>query len=218
MRRAAPDARLRRRLAGLVLAAAALTGIGLAFFAYLLFGSEKHGLALPKLHGQASWSPGEQPAPAFELRDHEGALVSLAALPDRPILLTFFDSDCVDQCPLMGRDLAIMLRRMPADDRPTLLIVSVNPAGDTPASIRDALANWRLAGPWRLHWLRGTKRELASVWRDYGVTVDPTTKTVTHGLPLFLIDGQGFQRTGYLFPFLPNFVALDLKTLRDEVA
>jgi cytochrome oxidase Cu insertion factor (SCO1/SenC/PrrC family) len=215
--RTAPDARLRRRLAALALAAGALTGVGLALFAYLLFGSEQRGLALPSLHGQASWSPGEQPAPAFELRDHEGTLVSFAALRDRPILLTFFDSQCVDQCPLMGRELAIMLRRMRSEDRPTLLIVSVNPAGDTPTSIRRALANWRLAGPWRLHWLRGTKSELAAVWRDYGVTVDPTTRTVTHGLPLYLIDGRGFQRTGYLFPFLPNFVALDLKTLREEV-
>jgi cytochrome oxidase Cu insertion factor (SCO1/SenC/PrrC family) len=208
----------RRRLAALVIAAAALTGVGLALFAYLVFGPEQGGLALPRLHGQASWSPGEQPAPAFELRDHEGALVSLAELRDRPILLTFFDSRCVDQCPIMGRQLATMLERMPSEDWPTLLIVSVNAAGDTPASIRDAIASWRLAGPWRLHWLRGTERELAAVWRDYGITVDPSTKTVTHGLALYLIDGRGFERTGYLFPFLPNFVALDLKTLRQEAA
>lgn len=217
MSRTLPDTRRRRRLAALVLVAGALTGVGLALFAYLLFGSEQRGLALPELHGQASWSPGEQPAPPFELRDHKGAVVSIAALRDRPILLTFFDSRCVDQCPLMGRELGIMLRRMPSGDRPTLLVVSVNPAGDTPASIANALANWRLAGPWRLHWLRGTENELEAVWRDYGVTVDTKTKTVTHGLPLYLIDGRGFQRTGYLFPFLPNFVALDLKTLREEV-
>jgi cytochrome oxidase Cu insertion factor (SCO1/SenC/PrrC family) len=216
--RTVPDEGRRRRLAALVIAAGALTGVGLALFAYLLFGPEEGGLALPRLHGQASWSPGEQPAPAFELRDQEDALVSLVELRDRPILLTFFDSRCVDQCPIMGRQLATMLRRMPSDDWPTLLIVSVNPAGDTPASIRDALVRWRLAGPWRLHWLRGTERELAAVWRDYGITVDPSTSTVTHGLPLYLIDGRGFERTGYLFPFLPNFVALDLKTLRQEAA
>jgi cytochrome oxidase Cu insertion factor (SCO1/SenC/PrrC family) len=216
--RTVPDEGRRRRLAALVIAAGALTGVGLALFAYLLFGPEEGGLTLPRLHGQASWSPGEQPAPAFELRDHEDALVSLAELRDRPILLTFFDSRCVDQCPIMGRQLATMLRRMPSDDWPTLLIISVNPAGDTPASIRHALARWRLAGPWRLHWLRGTERELAAVWRDYGITVDPSTSTVTHGLALYLIDGRGFERTGYLFPFLPNFVALDLKTLRQEVA
>jgi cytochrome oxidase Cu insertion factor (SCO1/SenC/PrrC family) len=216
--RTVPDEGRRRRLAALVIAAGALTGVGLALFAYLLFGPEEGGLALPRLHGQASWSPGEQPAPAFELRDQEDALVSLVELRDRPILLTFFDSRCVDQCPIMGRQLATMLRRMPSDDWPTLLIVSVNPAGDTPASIRDALVRWRLAGPWRLHWLRGTERELAAVWRDYGITVDPSTSTVTHGLALYLIDGRGFERTGYLFPFLPNFVALDLKTLRQEAA
>jgi hypothetical protein len=37
-----------------------------------------------------------------------------------------------------------------------------------------------------------------------------------HGLVLYLIDRRGFERTGYLFPFLPNFVALDLRTLHGE--
>jgi cytochrome oxidase Cu insertion factor (SCO1/SenC/PrrC family) len=206
----------RRRLGALVLATGALTGAAIALFAFLLFGSDHQGLAA-RLHGQANWSPGAQPAPTFELRDHQGALVSLKAMRERPILLTFFDSRCVQQCPLMGRELGLMLRRMPSEDRPTLMIVSVNPAGDTPASILAALTRWRLDGPWPVHWLRGTERDLSSVWRAYGISVDPTTKTVTHGMALYLIDGDGFKRTGYLFPFLPNFVALDLKTLRDEI-
>jgi hypothetical protein len=35
---------------------------------------------------------------------------------------------------------------------------------------------------------------------------------------LYLIDRRGFARTGYLFPFLPNFVALDLRSLGRERA
>jgi protein SCO1 len=208
----------RARLAAIVIALAALEGAGVALIAHLALGSAESGLALPRLHGQASWAAGERRAPPFELRDQNGRAVSLPELRDRALLLTFLDSHCVEQCPIAGRQLATMLRRMPSDEWPTVLIVSVNPAGDTPASIRHALASWRLAGPWRLHWLRGTESELAAVWRDYGITVHPTTKTVTHGLVLYLIDRRGFERTGYLFPFLPNFVALDLKTLRDEAA
>ena len=208
----------RRRLAAVAIALAALSGVGVALVAYVALGSAEGGLGVPRMHGQASWSPAERRAPPFELRDQKGQVVSLAGVRDEPVLLTFLDSRCVDQCPIMGRQLATMLRRMPSHDRPPVLIVSVNPAGDTPASIGHALASWRLAGPWRLHWLRGTESELAGVWRDYGITVDPTTKTVTHGLALYLIDGRGFERTGYLFPFLPNFVALDLKRLRAEAA
>ena len=208
-----------RRLYVLVIVAfGCVTGVGLGLFAHLVAGEPAQGGLSRSLHGQASWEGGERPAPQFALRDHTGALVSLATLRDRPVLLTFFDSQCEEQCPIMGRQLAIMLRRMPSADWPTLVIVSVNPEGDTRASIRRAMGEWRLAGPWRWHWVRGTRSELAAVWRDYGITVEPTTNDITHDLALYLIDERGFERTGYLFPFLPNFVALDLKTLREEAA
>jgi len=210
---------VRQRLAVLIIVLGGVAGVGLAFVGHLAAGGTGRGaIALPDLHGQASWASGERLAPSFSLRDQRGGLVSLAAKRGRPVLLTFFDSRCADQCPLMGWEFGAMLRGMDAADRPTLLIVSVNPSGDTPRSIRRAMAAWRLAGPWRWHWLRGSRRELADVWRDYGVMVQPTTNDIGHGLVVYLIDRRGFQRTGYLFPLLPNFVALDLRTLSRESA
>jgi hypothetical protein len=50
------------------------------------------------------------------------------------------------------------------------------------------------------------------------MTVVPGTNDIAHGLALYLIDRRGFERTGYLFPFLPNFVALDLRSLGRERA
>jgi protein SCO1/2 len=200
----------RPRLAALAIALAALGGTGVALVAHLALGSAEAGLALPQMHGQASWPAGERPAAPFELRDQNGRVVSLPRLRDRTVLLTFLDSRCVEQCPLAGRQLGIMLRGMASADRPTLLIVSVDPAGDTPASIRRAMRTWGLAGPYRWHWLRGSKGELAAVWRAYGIAEERAS------LALYLIDRRGFERTGYLFPFLPNFVALDLQTLARE--
>ena len=214
--------RARLALAAIVLAAVAGGGFGL--MAVFATGAERNPIAsperdrfgLPQTHGQAKWSPGERRAPPVTLRDHSGRRISLASLRRHPVLLTFFDSECRDQCPVAGRQLAIMLRQMAPAERPTLVMISVNPRGDTPESIRHAMAQWRLDGPWRWHWLRGTRAELAAVWRDYGVAVDPTTNDVTHGMALYLIDGRGFERTAYLFPFLPNFVARDLKVLARE--
>lgn len=206
----------RTRLAAVAIALAALSGVGVALVAYVAWGSAEGGLTLPRMHGQASWSPDERRAPQFQLRDEKGTAVSLAELRGDPVLLTFLDSRCVEQCPIAGRQLGTMLRGMAPADRPTLLVVSVDPAGDTPASIRHAMTTWRLAGPYRWHWLRGTRSELAAVWRDYGITVEPTTNDITHGLALYLIDQRGFERTGYLVPFLPNFVTLDLRTLARE--
>jgi cytochrome oxidase Cu insertion factor (SCO1/SenC/PrrC family) len=209
--------RTRRRLVALLLALGAVGGASLGFVAHVAFGeTDRSSAALPALHGQASWPQGERRAPPFELRDQNRRVVSLPELRERPVLLTFLDSRCVEQCPIAGRQLGTILRGMPAADRPALLIVSVNPAGDTPASIRHAAAKWRLAGPYRWHWLRGTRSQLAAIWRDYGIIVEPTTNDITHGLALYLIDRRGYERTGYLFPFLPNFLALDLQTLARE--
>jgi cytochrome oxidase Cu insertion factor (SCO1/SenC/PrrC family) len=200
----------RARLGALTIALAAVSGMGIGLVAHVALGSAERELTLPQMHGQASWPAGERRAAPFELRDQNGRAVSLPDLQDRPVLITFLDSRCVEQCPIAGRQLGIMLRGMAPADRPALLIVSVDPAGDTPASIRHAMTKWGLAGPYRWHWLRGSKSELAAVWRGYGITREPAS------LALYLIDRKGFERTGYLFPFLPNFVALDLQTLARE--
>jgi cytochrome oxidase Cu insertion factor (SCO1/SenC/PrrC family) len=204
----------RVRLAALVAVVAAVTGAGIAL-AFSPQGSQARP-ALGTMHGQASWRAGERAAPPFALRDQDGNGVSRASLRGRPVLLTFLDSRCVDQCPVAGRMLGTMLSQMRKSERPTVVVVSVNPKGDTPASIRRAMADWELAGDWRWHWLGGTRAELSRVWGDYGLTVQPTSNDITHGMQLYLIDRHGFQRAGYLFPFLPNFVALDLETLARE--
>jgi protein SCO1 len=200
-------------LAALAAVLAAATGAG---FALLAARAPLRAQGDSGLHGQISWPPGQRRAPGFTLRDQSGRQVTLASLRRRPVLLTFLDSRCHQQCPIEGRMLGDMLAQMPAAVRPTLAIVSVDPAGDTPASIRHAMAEWRLAGPWRWHWLRGTTAELDGVWRRYGITVEPTGNDITHGMALYLIDRRGFERSGYLFPFLPNFVALDLRALARE--
>jgi cytochrome oxidase Cu insertion factor (SCO1/SenC/PrrC family) len=207
----------RVRLAALALALSALGGAGIGLIVVTVTGRAQAEIGLPKLHGQASWAPGERRAPSFALRDQSGRRVSLAAL-RRPVLLTFLDSRCHGQCPIEGRRLGIMLRQMPAATRPTLVVVGVNPSGDTSPSIRHAMRSWRLAGPWKWHWLRGSRRELEPVWRAYGIGVEPTTNDITHGMALYLIDRRGFERAGYLFPFLSSFVALDLRVLAEERA
>lgn len=206
----------RLRLAALALGLAAAAGGWLAFVVPSGTSDAQFKPSMPKLHGQVSWGPHERSAPTFALRDQDGERVSLARLRTRPVLLTFLDSECHEECPIEGRQLGTMLRQMPAAVRPTLAIVSVNPSGDTPASIRHATREWGLAGPWTWHWLRGSHAELARVWRAYGIGVEPTSNDITHGMALSLIDKRGDQRAGYLFPFLPNFVALDLRALARE--
>lgn len=220
----------RRRLApwiALGLCAAVAAGVGLGAGLHRLRGD--HGLLAGQrpatavqrpangLHGQATWAAGVKPAPAITtLRDQSGRVFSLGSLHGRTVAMAFFDSYCKQACPLEGRALAAAEQSLPAAQRPVLVVVSVNPR-DTPASTRDAVRKWGLAGvaPW--HWLRGTHAQLARVWRDYHIFVAPPRNgDISHTEALYLIDRRGDERSGYLYPFLPRFVTLDLRKLATE--
>ena len=212
-----------RRLApwiALGLCAAVVAGIGIGAGLHRLRGD--HGLlTAPKpatgLHGQATWAAGVRPAPAITtLRDQSGRTFSLGSLRGRTVTMAFFDSYCKQACPLEGRALAAAERSLPIAQRPVLVVVSVNPR-DTPASTRAAVAKWGLAGvaPW--HWLRGSHAQLARVWREYHIFVAPPRDgDISHTEALYLIDRRGDERSGYLYPFVPRFVTLDLNKLATE--
>jgi cytochrome oxidase Cu insertion factor (SCO1/SenC/PrrC family) len=205
----------------MILLAAVVVGAGGGALLRVLTGNGTAAAkpSLPTLHGQAVWKAGARRAPNIRLRDQTGSVVTLASLRGRPVVLTFLDSQCKSSCPIVGRQLGSVLRRLPATERPTLVIVSVNHAGDTPVGIRRALAEWHLNGAWAVHWLNASSRaQLASVWRSYGVRVVPTTNDVVHSLALYLIDRRGYERTAYLFPFLQGFVQRDLARLAQGLA
>jgi cytochrome oxidase Cu insertion factor (SCO1/SenC/PrrC family) len=170
------------------------------------------------LYGQASWREGVRVAPAITtLRDQNGQLFSLSSLHGRTVAMAFFDSYCKQACPLEGRAFASAERAVPAAQRPVLVVVSVNPL-DTPASTRAAMRKWGLAGvgPW--YWLRGSRAQLAPVWNAYHIFVSPRPidGDIEHTEGLYLIDRHGYERSGYLYPFAPRFVTLDLRTLARE--
>lgn len=212
------ESRVSLRRAALVVGLASAIGIAAGVGLYLLDSHRSPSAtagSLPAFHGQAAWDPGARPATGFTLRDQSGVPVSLASLRGRAVLLTFLDSQCKQECPIQGRQLGSILRRLPAAKRPTLVIVSVDPSGDTPASIRHAMTKWRLTGPWNWHWLNGARSRLAVVWHFYGITVDPSSGDIVHSLVLYLIDRDGYERTAYLYPFLPGFVQGDLARLAE---
>ncbi len=191
---------------------AALAGIAAGVTAHVLTARSTGGPAspaLPELHGQATWAAGKRPAPQFTLRNVLGGSVSLASVRGRATLIAFLDSRCRSLCPIVGRALGDTERSLPAGARPDVLVVSVDPAGDSAASVRTAARRWRLGSNWR--WLTGTRRQLAAVWRSYGIVVRPRANDIVHGSAVYLLDAHGDERAGYLAPLLPNFLALDVR-------
>ena len=189
----------RRTLAG-VLIAAALPAAASA--------------APPRLNGDMVWPAGAKRAPGFRLRDEQGRLISLAGERGRVVLLTFMYSRCRQICPIEGRMLAAVERRLGRSTRSLLLVVSVDPGGDTSASIGRFIRRAGLAGA-RWQWLVGSRRQLARVWRAYGIDVRPGAD-IGHSSALYLLDRRGFERSGYAIPFLAARVAADVRTLAGE--
>jgi cytochrome oxidase Cu insertion factor (SCO1/SenC/PrrC family) len=217
----------RRRLGpwiALGLCGAIAVGVGLGAALHSL-GADHGGSAAQAqgsasgLHGEATWAAGAKAAPAISaLRDQSGRVFSLGSLHGRTVAMAFFDSHCTQACPLEGRAIAASERSLARSQRPVLVVVSVNPA-DTAASTRAAIRKWGLAGiaPW--HWLRGSHAQLVRVWRDYHIFVAPPRDgDISHTEALYLIDRRGDERSGYLYPFAPRFVTLDLGTLARERA
>ena len=107
------------------------------------------------------------------------------------------------------------LRMLPSSARPALIIVSVDPLHDTPESTRAAATRWRLGSAATWHWLLGTRSQLAPVWRAYRVAVRRRGGVGQAG-PVYLIDREGFERAGLLYPFPPTWPAGDLRILAEE--
>jgi protein SCO1/2 len=207
---------MRRRWFAAGVTAAALLGIalGVAFHRELTGSAAADAPAVPALHGQATWPAGRRAAPAIALRDHQGKRVTLASLRGRTIALTFLDSLCKESCPIEGRMLGSAIRQVGTPARPRLLVVSVDPAGDTPRTITHAVRTWKL--PPDTIWLVGTQAQLKPVWDAYQITVDPGSGDIVHSTAVYLIDQRGFERAGFLMPFVPGLVADDLRVLGSE--
>jgi protein SCO1 len=195
------------RALAVVVAGATLVGVGIHFL------TAKDAPVAGGLQGQATWAVGARPAPPITmLRDQTGQRFSLSSLRGRTVAMTFFDSHCNQACPLEGRTLAAAERSLPATRRPVLVVVAVNPR-DTPASARAAARKWGLAQAGSWHWLWGRRAQLARVWRAYHIFVAPTEGDIVHTEALYLIDRRGDERSAYLYPFAPRFVAQDLNRL-----
>lgn len=205
-------ARVPSALPWVVLLAAALIALG-SLVALRL--SEGHptasGSNSPVLVGEAVMPAGSTPAPNFSLRDQNGQTVALAELRGRVVGLTFLDSHCQQACPVTGDQLGTAMRALGSRTPFTLLVVSVAPATDTPASETAFAATHRWMGSW--HWLSGTPAELATVWKTYGIDVQPGTPgDIAHSVVTYLIDRKGFERVGLLFT-QPSRVEQDVRIL-----
>src|SRR5436305_772165 len=136
-------------------------------------------------------STSRRPAAEFALRDQDARAVSLRALRGRVVVLTFLYAGCGATCTVVADQIRGALDDL--GSRVPVLAVSADPAGDTPARARAYLARHDLTG--RVRYLLGTRRQLAPVWRTFGVR--PRGRRFASTLQVVLVSPDGRPRVGF---------------------
>jgi protein SCO1 len=159
-------------------------------------------------------------APGFTLENQTGQPISLSEYRGRVVLLTFLYSTCGDACIVIGQQIRGALNEMEeAHARlPAVLIVSADPAADTPANVRRFLAEVSLAG--RVQYLTGTAAQLRSVWRAYNVKpASVGAHEFEEYAPVLLLDPAGEKRVLFEIEELtPEGLSHDVAKLEGDPA
>lgn len=162
------------------------------------------------LHGVA--------APGFTLVDQSGATLSLGALRGHPVVLTFLDSVCTNECPITAQFLDETAQLLGAKDTAGVvwLAMSVDPWSDTPTTARAFMEKNKVVVP--LHFLLGSETTLRPIWKAYHIAVLQTTGDITHTAGLYIIDQRGHERIWLDEGFDPKMLSDDLRTLLEHPA
>lgn len=204
-----------------ILAALAF-GIALGAGVALLHGSGKSAASgVSTLPGRpaVTWAPNKRRAPGFSLVDERGAPISLRAYRGKPVIVTFIDPACTTLCPLEAQELSRAEAMLPTARRVEIIAVSVNPPADLPANFRKDATKWHLAPQW--HWAVGPPARLEAVWKSYKIGVlatkrviaGKTVRDVSHTEAAYVVDGAGYERALFLWPFLGRDVAAVLRDM-----
>jgi protein SCO1/2 len=166
-----------------------------------------------KLQAPAQLNP-PKPAPNFRLRDSLGRTVSLSQFRGKAVLLTFIYDHCPDVCPLIVSHFHTALTQLGANARHVQVVaVSVDPRGDTPKTVKAFLAQHLMTG--RMEYLIGSRKELAPVWRKWGVAVKstPDAREVDHSAFVYGITAGGYVKALYPSNFKPGWITHDVPIL-----
>jgi protein SCO1 len=164
---------------------------------------------------------GSAPTQDFRLADQFGKQVSLSDFKGKPVVLTFLYTHCPDVCPLTAEKLHTVMQNLGSKaQNVAVLAVSLDPKGDTPASVLNFSQVHKMLNYW--HYLMGTQNQLSPVWTHYGLSAQPVTPTntspgiVMHNTALYVIDKQGRERVLLPDDFTPDQLTTDLKVLLGE--
>ncbi len=155
-------------------------------------------------------------APPLHLHNYLGQPVNIDSYRGKAVLVTFLYTHCPDVCPLITSNLRVAQNLMgpKTASKAQIIVVSVDPKGDTPKSVANFLALHQMTG--RMQYLIGTAKELGSVWQAWGVGAERDAGNpdlVEHSGLIYGVTGSGKRLSIYAANFKPAEIAHDVPVL-----
>src|SRR5918996_4900814 len=130
--------------------------------------------------------------PELGFADQDGDAVRTQDLRGKVALVTFLDTQCEESCPLIASAVADGLERLTPEERRRVVAVaiSVDPAEDTPASVRRFLAGQ--GAEEALRYLVAPEAEMRPLWEAFGISASADTgMDDLHSAPVRIYDAAG---------------------------
>jgi protein SCO1 len=212
MRKNGVDFRLFLSLLALVLVAGAVALVAIGGNGG---GKARRAALAANFDAAAVLSPATQ-APPLELHNYLGQPVNIASYRGKAVLVTFLYTSCPDVCPLITSNLRVALNLMGQAEaaKVQVIAVSVDPRGDTPKAVAAFLARHGMTG--RMQYLIGSAKELARVWKAWGVGSERDAQQpqfINHTGLVYGVTGKGLRLTLYASSFQPSEIVHDVPLL-----
>jgi protein SCO1/2 len=131
-------------------------------------------------------------------RDEAGARTTLTAWKGRTWVLTFVYTSCAGTCPLTTKKLKRLDAALEKAGRPLeLVVVSLDPAHDTPEAVVKYRARYQLEEAKRWHVLVGDDAQVRTLTMllNFKYTTNPESGVILHDNTVFLIAPDGSVKT-----------------------
>ena len=134
-------------------------------------------------------------------------------------LVTFLFANCTSLCPLVTSSIKQSLERSEDTRNTPVLIISVDPNGDTIES-RIAFKNrWGLSSNWR--YLNGNEKELETIWRNFYLNPQESAieslnsqvdrkYDIVHSSPVYIVNDKGRPAVVHTNPIDPGHLYEDI--------
>lgn len=146
---------------------------------------------------------GTATASGFTLTDQRGRAYGTSSARGKLTLITFFNKNCNDICPVLGAELEGMLRDLGTkSSQVNVIVVNTDPFSFGASVSPLALTQTGLIKYANVHFVTGPLSSLNAVWKAYGVEikVGASASQVAHNSIIYFVSPTS-QLLGYATPF-----------------